>query len=312
MTSEFNRFFKRHNLASTYKPTLAKCLLDLGDYNEDEGGEWVDKNNDPYTVNLHFVAARFLRFYHPLKFKFKLKQESTKKTVAIYDILTKDKHLFEKLRSKDTPSKKDMCSELFHEMREKTIKHPLMRVQVLPKLLNDCNIYEFCKDKKHIKIKKNTVNYMQDNKHVLESALNHMISRYLETCNASPSISTKMDEKLKRKYLSDKLEQEVLKISDNTCFYCPAKNVKFAMDHFVPWNYLGQTEQYNMVPACTSCNGSKNDKLAELEYLVKLIDRNKKLKKLPMGYSKEFLRNMYENAIAEYHGIDQPLWKLEK
>ena len=308
MSLEFNQFFKRHNLASTYKPMLAKCLLDLGDYNEDEGSNWVEKNNDTYTVNLHFVAARFLRFYHPLKFKFKLKQQSSKETVAIYDILTKHKHLFEKLKSKGTPSKNDMCSELFHDMREKTIKHPLLRVQVLPKLLNDCPIYKISNDKKYIKIKKNIINYMKSNKDVLEFSLNHMISVYLETCNASPSISTKMNEKLKRKDLSPKLEEEVLKISDNSCFYCPAKNVKFDMDHFVPWNYLGQTEQYNMVPACKPCNGSKNDKLTVRKYLKLLIDRNKKLKKLPMGYSKEFLTNMYENAIVEYHGKDRELW----
>jgi len=57
MISEFNRFFKSKTLASTYKPTLAKCLLDLGDYVEDEGGNWVKIKDDTYTVDLHFVAA---------------------------------------------------------------------------------------------------------------------------------------------------------------------------------------------------------------------------------------------------------------
>ncbi len=37
MTEQFNNFFKRKSLASTYKPTLLKGLLDLGDYNKDEG-----------------------------------------------------------------------------------------------------------------------------------------------------------------------------------------------------------------------------------------------------------------------------------
>jgi hypothetical protein len=41
MISEFNRFFKSKSLASTYKPTLAKCLLDLADYQVDEGSQWV-------------------------------------------------------------------------------------------------------------------------------------------------------------------------------------------------------------------------------------------------------------------------------
>lgn len=309
MSMEFNKFFKRHSLASTYKPMLAKCLLDLGDYEKDEGSQWVKKQSGVYTVDLHFVAARFLRYYYPLKFKFKLKQESTKQTVAIYDILEDHKHLFDKLRSKDTPSKKDMCAGLFYDMREKTIKHSLMRVQVLPKLLKDCNIYTINDDKNSIDVKKDVVDYMDANKDVLESALNHMMSKYLENCNAAPNISTKMDEKLKRKYLTSKSKEEVLKNANKTCFYCPAKNVEFAMDHFVPWNYLGQTEQYNMVPACTTCNSSKNDKLTIPKYLDNLIKRNKKLEKLPTGYSEEFLTNLYENAIIEYHGKDQKLWE---
>ena len=308
MSSEFNRFFKSNSLASTYKPTLAKCLLDIGDYQKDEGSEWVTKNDDTFTVNLHFIAARFLRYYYPLKFQFKLKQEGTKQTVAVYKILDNCKDLFNQLKSKKTPSKKQMCMKLFDEMRETTFRHSLMRNMVLPKLLNDCNIYKNTDDKQHITIKKDVVEFMRKNKNTLESALNHMIARYLETCNASPNISTKLEESMTRKYLSPNPKREVLEIADNTCFYCPAKNVKFAMDHFVPWNYLGQTAQYNMVPACTPCNSSKNDKLTDPKYLDCLIDRNKKLKKLPMGYSEEFLKNMYENAIVEYHGKEKKLW----
>ena len=32
--SEFNRFFSSKTLASTYNPTLMKCLLDIGDSEE--------------------------------------------------------------------------------------------------------------------------------------------------------------------------------------------------------------------------------------------------------------------------------------
>ena len=59
MISEFNRFFKSNTLASTYKPTLAKCLLDLGDYSEDEGGEWVKLDGETYTVDLHVLLQIF-------------------------------------------------------------------------------------------------------------------------------------------------------------------------------------------------------------------------------------------------------------
>ena len=50
--------------------------------------------------------------------------------------------------------------------------------------------YKITDDKQHITIKKDVVEFMRKNKNTLESALNHMIARYLETCNASPNIST--------------------------------------------------------------------------------------------------------------------------
>ena len=62
MISEFNRFFSSKSLASTYKPTFLKCLLDLGDYRTDEGSQWVSENGDSFIVDLNFVAARFLRY----------------------------------------------------------------------------------------------------------------------------------------------------------------------------------------------------------------------------------------------------------
>ena len=306
MISEFNRFFKSKTLASTYKPTLVKCLLDLGDFAKDEGENWVKLDGHTYTVDLHFIAARFLRFYHPLRFTFKLRQQSTPNRISIYEILEK---YSDQLGTKSTPSKKQMCKEQFHQMREETIKNDALKRQVLPKLLNDCNIYEFTIGSKFIKIKKDIVEYMQDNKNILEAALNHMIASYLEKCNSSPNISTKLEEKILRTKLTQNNLQEIINLQDSCCFYCGKKGDSFAQDHFLPWNYLFQTEQYNMVPACQRCNSSKNDKLTVQKYLEKVIDRNKKLHEIPMGYSEEFMRNTYENCRLEYHGREQELWQ---
>ena len=150
---------------------------------------------------------------------------------------------------------------------------------------------------------------MRDNKKILEAALNHMIASYLEKCNSSPNISTKLEEKISRTKLTTKNLQEIIDLQDSCCFYCEEKGDSFAQDHFLPWNYLFQTEQYNMVPACQRCNSSKNDKLTIQKYLEKVIDRNKKLRDVPMGYSEEFMRNMYENCRLEYHGSGQELWQ---
>ena len=176
MTSEFNRFFSSKNLASTYKPIFVKCLLDLGDHTKEEGAKWVKRHGDFLTVDLNFVAGRFLRYYHPLRFKFKLKQEATPKRIAIYRILEEFEEL---IGVKTTPSKKTMCSDDFAEMRLKTIREGI-KPQVLKKLLNDCKIYSINSGSNSIEVKQEIVDEMMIHKKVLEAALNHMIAGYLE------------------------------------------------------------------------------------------------------------------------------------
>ncbi|NDB92983.1 MAG: hypothetical protein EB167_09905, partial [Nitrososphaeria archaeon] len=303
--SEFNRFFSSKSLASTYKPTFLKCLLDLGDYKLDEGSQWVSENKDRLTVDLNFVAARFLRYYWPLRFKFRLKQEATATPIAVYRILEEYE---EQIGVKSTPSKKLMCSEKLSDLRLKTIKEGI-KPQVLPRLLNDCKIYSINKGSNSIEIKKEIVEHMKNNKKVLEAALNHMIAEYLEKCNASPNISTKLEEKINRTTMKKDEFSQIISMQKSCCFYCRKKGDSFAQEHFIPWNFIYDTQNFNIVAACQTCNSSKNDRLADLEYLEKILDRNEKLKKLPYGYSREFLKNLYYSCRLEYHGVEQNLWK---
>ena len=49
------------------------------------------------------------------------------------------------------------------------------------------------------------------------------------------------------------------------------------MDHDIPFKHLYQTEIFNIVPACNTCNSSKNDRLPILEMFNRVLNRNKKL-----------------------------------
>jgi 5-methylcytosine-specific restriction endonuclease McrA len=305
MISEFNRFFSSKSLASTYKPTFVKCLLDLGDFKSDEGSQWVKKDDNTITLDLNFVAVRFLRYYHPLKFKFKLKQEATPKTIAVYRILEEFKEI---VGVKSTPSKKQLCEQRFSEIRQRTIDEGI-KPQVLKKLLNDCKIYSINKGSNSIVIKNDVIEYMKSNKKILESALNHMIASYLEKCNSSPNISTKLEEKILRTTLSKDSFSEIIQMQDSCCFYCGKKGDDFAQEHFIPWNFLFDTQNFNIIASCNACNSSKNDRLADTIYLEKLLDRNDKLKKMPFGYSREFMKNLYQSCRIEYHGMEQKLWR---
>ena len=304
MTLEFNRFFSSKNLASTYKPTFVKCLLDLGDYNENEGGQWIKKHGDSLTIDLNFIAARFLRYYHPLRFKFKLKQEATSKRIAIYRILEEFEEL---IGVKTTPSKKIMCSDAFAEMRLKTIREGI-KPQVLRKLLNDCKIYSINSGSNSIEVKQDVVDSMKVNKKVLESALNHMISGYLEKCNSSPNISTKLEEKIPRTTLKKSIFEDIISMQNSCCFYCKNRGNSFAQEHFIPWNFVFQTENFNIIGACQKCNSSKNDRLPDTKFLDEIIQRNKNLENLPLGYSDEYMKNLYNSCKMEYHGREKRLW----
>ena len=153
---------------------------------------------------------------------------------------------------------------------------------------------------------------MKENKYTLVSALNHTIAVYLERINLSPNIATCLKEITPRIMLSKSIFEKMIKMGNSCCFYCGKEGKKFAQEHVVPWNFVRDTQNYNIVPACTPCNSSKHDLLPAKKYLDKLLERNESIESLPAGYSREMMENRYENCRIEYHGIDQPLWKLEK
>lgn len=53
--------------------------------------------------------------------------------------------------------------------------------------------------------------------------------------------------------------QHCLQVFDNTCAYCGSSK-QLSMDHIVPISKEGPTCILNIVPACISCNTSKNNK----------------------------------------------------
>jgi 5-methylcytosine-specific restriction endonuclease McrA len=98
-----------------------------------------------------------------------------------------------------------------------------------------------------------------------------MITRYLEKINFVPRIAEKVSGSIPRTHLNNKEKTILLELHDS-CFYCKNKSEKiYHMDHVIPFNYIYQTEIFNIVPACNTCNSSKNDKLPTLEIFENVI-----------------------------------------
>jgi hypothetical protein len=73
------------------------------------------------------------------------------------------------------------------------------------------------------------------------------------------------------------------------------------MDHVISFNYLYQTEMFNIVLAYSICNSSKNDRLPIQESFdkVKIRNRNLPLKK---DYTEEWYQKLYDTCVTSYHG----------
>lgn len=101
--------------------------------------------------------------------------------------------------------------------------------------------------------------------------------------------------------------REILKreFEENNCFYCGKKLGKtIHVDHFIPWSFVKDDKMWNFVLACPSCNMRKSNKLPEIDYLINIEERNKKLIKISnaiiqkdfANYNDELIRRMWEYA----------------
>ena len=81
------------------------------------------------------------------------------------------------------------------------------------------------------------------------------------------------------------------------------------VDHFLPWSFVREDKIWNFVLACPECNIKKKDKMPNEDYLIRLGERNKKLKGIDdvliekefAGYSYDFLRRMW--MYYSYTGV---------
>lgn len=68
-----------------------------------------------------------------------------------------------------------------------------------------------------------------------------------------------------------------LEAAGRHCFYCgarPSPDERMCIDHFLPADYVGRTEEWNLVLACQGCGRKKACMLAPPEYVDMLARRN--------------------------------------
>ncbi|WP_175718798.1 HNH endonuclease domain-containing protein [Burkholderia anthina] len=62
---------------------------------------------------------------------------------------------------------------------------------------------------------------------------------------------------------------------ENACFYCHRTEPEAAhVDHVIPWSFLFDDAEWNLVLACGTCNSQKRDKVPAHRFLTRLCSRN--------------------------------------
>lgn len=72
--------------------------------------------------------------------------------------------------------------------------------------------------------------------------------------------------------------RKILEPFASSCFYCQKhlSKTKIHVEHVIPFDYIGETEMWNLVLSCGNCNCSKLGGLPPRKYMDNLIMRNNK------------------------------------
>lgn len=118
--------------------------------------------------------------------------------------------------------------------------------------------------------------FLRENYAVLNGALTVEWLRAIESYNfGSPNLVERLSgdygKRNQRKFL------RILEALGATCFYCGDElgtGRRVHVDHVLPFDYMGDTELWNLVLACQRCNCEKLCSLPPPRYIDKLVSRN--------------------------------------
>ena len=323
----FNSFITRGSMTATYKAVFLRCLLDLGHYEVHgpnrglPGSEWIEVDGDTVTLDLNFVAARFIKYYWDMDHSFRLRQSSNPADANIVQIV-RDRHRLGKYSKPATLE--ELASASSRAMRMDAIRSSI-KPQVLKYLLTDMpGLYARQVGSNKIRLRAGLMAFLGRHRVIIKNGINYKLATYLEKLNKTiPQIAAKLDEdSYPPRILAGLAERAIDREQEGRCFYCDARyweEQKRHIDHVIPFNYIFSTDAYNCVGACISCNLQKHDRLPHPDMFSGVIARNddlaRRLLALPAPmrasfetYDRVWYERTYSACRAEYHG-DAPYFR---
>ncbi|MBA4299506.1 HNH endonuclease [Algoriphagus alkaliphilus] len=154
----------------------------------------------------------------------------------------------------------------------------------------------------YIEIHPDWMQYLQKNSGILKDFCHWNLGLFLQKHNPNvPDIPNKLIKPIGRKNLTkQKVEFWNLyfdEVSDQKCIYSGKTITKeiYALDHFVPYNFVSHDLNWNLVPAHPSINASKSDKLPKLnQFFDTFFDIQKR------SFELVFIKKSNSKLIEDY------------
>ena len=274
MWSAFSNLFSSHSKnSSSYKFGFLKSIMD-NLYN-------VDQN---LTLSFDQLFGTFTEVYWNLVLKHGIRQQPV-------SARTNGTYLEQALNT--TAEQYDITANIPFESISDEAKIEVCRkvkskckINVVGALYGDTKglFYSFSRKDEWLQINPQMYEFVCKHKLAIEKLNYYEWAKYLEKINddsVMDHLLTKLDKSSERENLS--IYRRILfeEFENEKCFYCDKKlsndGQKVHVDHFVPRAFIKDDKMWNLVLACPTCNLHKNDKLAAIIYLEKLLDRNKKI-----------------------------------
>lgn len=296
---ELNAFFSGTGMTATYKPVFLRWLLDLGKYDVHghngglPGSEWIAVDGDTVTLDLNFVAARFLRHYWDMDDSFHLRQTSNPGDAVIVQIVREGRRA---RKSSGPPTLEELASPSGRALRRETLTR-VIKKQALTYLQDDMtSLYSWKPGSDVITLCTDTIPFFRRHRETILNGLNPMLSDRLARLNRTvPHSSARPGEEA---HALRALHPEAKRFLDaeqrQRCFYCdrPHGEETPGIDRVMPDIYAFSADMHNCVAACVGCGLQKRDRLPAAEHFMGVLDRNdgleRRLDRLPAGVREGF------------------------
>ena len=160
---------------------------------------------------------------------------------------------------------------------------------------NGC-LYKLEKENGSLWIELNPIwfTYLQENYDILTSFAYWGLTNFLQVRNPNvPNIPNKLIKKEERNSLSAQrkfLDTAISNGLEIRCLYTNKllKVKQYDLDHFIPWNFVSHDLLWNLMPADSSINSSKSNKLPDLNlYLPKLAEAHQAALRINLDKGKQ-------------------------